>query len=53
MPLACFKCVDTMPIAPKHARGMSLRYGVAVLSDLQHSLVLFVGDSGGGVGENH
>ena len=32
---------------------MSLRYGVVVLSDLHHSLVLFVGDSGGGVGENH
>ena len=37
----------------KHAKGMSLRYGVVVLSDLHHSLVLFVGDSGGGVGENH
>ena len=35
------------------AKGMSLRYGVVVLSDLHHSLVLFVGDSGGGVGENH
>ena len=53
MPSACFQSVDALSIALKHAKGMSLRYGVVVLSDLHHSLVLFVGDSGGGVGENH
>ena len=25
-PLACFQCVETLPIAAKHAEGMSLRY---------------------------
>ena len=53
MPLACFAATGIVSMHLKHARGMSLRYGVAVLSDLHHSLVLFVGDSGGGVGENH
>ena len=24
-PLACFQCVETLPIAAKHAEGMSLR----------------------------
>jgi len=53
MPLACFGAIGIVLTHLKHAKGMSLRYGVVVLSDLQHSLVLFVGDSGGGVGENH
>ena len=48
-----FRCKRTVSAHLKHAKGMSLRYGVVVLSDLHHSLVLFVGDSGGGVGENH
>ena len=52
MPLACFGAIGIVLTHLKHAKGMSLRYGV-VLSDLHHSLVLFVGDSGGGVGENH
>ena len=30
MPLACFQCVDTLPFASKHAKGMSLRDGVIV-----------------------
>lgn len=53
MPLACFGAISNVTMLWKHAEGMSLRYGVVVLSDLHHSLVLFVGDSGGGVGENH
>ena len=28
MPLACFQCADTLQFAAKHAKGMSLRYGV-------------------------
>ena len=28
MPLACFQCTDTLLFAAKHAKGMSLRYGV-------------------------
>ena len=53
MPLAWFDAHSNKSTHWKHAKGMSLRYGVVVLSDLHHSLVLFVGDSGGGVGENH
>ena len=53
MPLACLGAIGIVLTHLKHAKGMSLRYGVVVLSDLQQSLVLFVGDSGGGVGENH
>ena len=52
MTLACFARTIYQRIG-NIAKGMSLRYGVVVLSDLHHSLVLFVGDSGGGVGENH
>ena len=33
MPLACFQCADIL-FAAKHAKGMSLRYGVIVLGDL-------------------
>ena len=29
-PKACFQCADTLPFAAKHAKGMSLRYGVIV-----------------------
>ena len=36
-PLACFKGVDTLWIASKHAEGMSLRYGVIVLGNLIQS----------------
>ena len=28
MPSACFQCADTLLFAAKHAKGMSLRYGV-------------------------
>ena len=28
MPLACFQYTDTLLFAAKHAKGMSLRYGV-------------------------
>ena len=31
-PLACFQCADIL-FAAKHAKGMSLRYGVIVLGD--------------------
>ena len=34
MPLACFQCADKLQFAPKHAKGMSLRYGVIVLENL-------------------
>ena len=34
MPLACFQCADKLQFAPKHAKGMSLRYGVIVLEKL-------------------
>ena len=30
MPSACFQCADTLLFAAKHAKGMSLRYGVIV-----------------------
>ena len=28
--LVCFQCVDTLPFASEHAKGMSLRDGVIV-----------------------
>ena len=34
MPSACFQCTDKLLFAPKHAKGMSLRYGVIVLRNL-------------------
>ena len=30
MPSACFQCVDSLLSVSKHAKGMSLRYGVVV-----------------------
>ena len=32
--LACFQCADTLLFAAKHAKGISLRYGVIVSGDL-------------------
>ena len=34
MPLACFAAIDKCFNALKHAKGMSLRYGVTVLRNL-------------------
>jgi len=31
MPLACFQCTDSLLFAAKHAKGMSLRYGVVLV----------------------
>ena len=35
-PLACFQCADTLLFAAKHAKGMSLRYGVIIIFDSIH-----------------
>ena len=37
MPLACFQCADTLLSAAKHAKGMSLRYGVVSLQPINHN----------------
>jgi len=41
MPLACFQCSDTLLFAAKHAKGMSLRYGVFDLTPFEEFDALF------------
>ena len=31
-----FQCVDNLPFAAKHAKGMSLRYEAPIVADINH-----------------